>query len=78
MISTAHLIVSWKESDFFFGGVVDAVERISLEREGGNKQDAGASKLRQQRIRSAWTKIFLSFKMKQKKQKREGGKLQGD
>lgn len=43
---------------FFFGGLVDAVERISLEREG--KQDAGASKLRQQQIRSTWTKIFVS------------------
>lgn len=63
MIFTAHLIACWTESGFFlvfffFGGLVDAVERISLEREG--KQDAGASKLRQQQIRSTWTKIFVS------------------
>lgn len=31
-------------------------------RERGNKQDAGASKLRQQQIRSTWTKIFVSLK----------------
>lgn len=72
MISPAHLIASWTES-FFWKGWLMRWRGYHL-RERGNKQDAGASKLRQQQIRSAWTKIFVSFK---KKAKKEGGKLQG-
>lgn len=70
MISTAHLIASWTES-FFLEGWLMRWWGYHL-RERGNKQDAGASKLRQQQIRSTWTKIFVSLKKQEK-----GGKLQG-
>lgn len=48
MISTAHLIASFGQSRVFFGkeGWLMRWRRDHL-RERGNKQDAGASKLRQ-------------------------------
>lgn len=41
-------------------------------RERGNKQDAGASKLRQQQLRSTWTKIFVSLKRQKRGRKTPG------